>query len=268
MIEWVFEKYSHSKVIHQVIHPVLEKFLPTGRTWIVSVPSGPLKGLNLEIDLRLERQFLSDRYEPSMVEMMKKLIKPGMTCYDIGAHIGFYSFLMAKLSGPHGAVLAFEPNPPIFARLQRNIILNYSKVPLEIKPFSMAIAERNGKRNFFKGGSSCTGRLVDFPKSVKDSDLFQVPCEPLDALVFEQEFPPPNIIKIDVENAENLVMEGMRRILAEVKPIITCAIHSIKNGQQIYECLKKENYHLYSVDSKKEWLLPKDIQKGLIFANP
>lgn len=51
-------------------------------------------------------------------------VRPGMTCVDIGANLGYFSLLMADLVGPGGFVHAFEPNPPIAARLRDTLAVN------------------------------------------------------------------------------------------------------------------------------------------------
>jgi tRNA G37 N-methylase Trm5 len=48
----------------------------------------------------------------------------GRTCWDLGAHFGFYSLVFAKLLGPAGQVVAFEPDPVSFRRLQLHARLN------------------------------------------------------------------------------------------------------------------------------------------------
>src|SRR5262245_21336678 len=49
----------------------------------------------------------SGHYEPHSVEAIKKILRPGMMCIDAGAHIGFYTCLMASIVGPTGRVYAF-----------------------------------------------------------------------------------------------------------------------------------------------------------------
>ena len=62
--------------------------------------------------------------EPETARVLKKLLKPGMTFWDVGAHIGEYSLLAARCVGAGGHVDAFEPQPAMFAFLQRNVIAN------------------------------------------------------------------------------------------------------------------------------------------------
>ena len=50
-------------------------------------------------------------YEPETVEFFRGVIKPGMTCWDVGAQTGFFTCLFSKLVGEQGQVMAYEPMP-------------------------------------------------------------------------------------------------------------------------------------------------------------
>ena len=55
--------------------------------------------------------------------MMLQLIRPGMTVFDVGANIGWYSLNVARLMAGV-QVHAFEPLPSTFGYLARNVALN------------------------------------------------------------------------------------------------------------------------------------------------
>lgn len=63
-------------------------------------------------------------HEPMLTEWLGQHIKPGMLCFDVGAHIGYFTLLMAKHAGPSGKVYAFEPHPEHHARLKENVEIN------------------------------------------------------------------------------------------------------------------------------------------------
>jgi FkbM family methyltransferase len=60
-------------------------------------------------------------YEPKLVTLLKTTLKPGMTFLDLGANIGYFSVIAARLVGDQGHVHAFEPMHESFVRLQRNL---------------------------------------------------------------------------------------------------------------------------------------------------
>ena len=53
--------------------------------------------------------------------LLKQIVKPGMRVVDIGANIGYYTLLMARLTGPKGDIIAFEPDPDNYRLLTKNI---------------------------------------------------------------------------------------------------------------------------------------------------
>jgi FkbM family methyltransferase len=60
-------------------------------------------------------------YEPELVSLLKKTLKPGMTVLDLGANIGYFSVIAAALVGENGQVHAFEPMPQNLGRLRKNL---------------------------------------------------------------------------------------------------------------------------------------------------
>lgn len=67
---------------------------------------------------------LEGYWEMWVTEAMLRVIRPGMTCLDIGANLGYFSVLMADLVGPTGRVLAFEPNLDMASRARRSLSIN------------------------------------------------------------------------------------------------------------------------------------------------
>ena len=69
--------------------------------------------------------------------MIKQEVKEGNNVIDIGANIGYFTLLFAKLVGPNGKVFAFEPDPTNFSILKKNIEENnYDNVILSQKAIS------------------------------------------------------------------------------------------------------------------------------------
>jgi len=85
-------------------------------------------------------------YEPFITKLMKSQIKPGDVVIDVGANIGYYTLLFAKLVGPQGKVYAFEPHPDNFFLLKKNVDVNkYKNIIIEQK----AVSNRAGKIKLF-----------------------------------------------------------------------------------------------------------------------
>lgn len=85
-------------------------------------------------------------YEPLETEVVGREVSAGDVVVDIGAHIGYYTLMLARIVGPCGKVYAFEPDPENFTLLQRNVKENgYRNVVLLQK----AVSDRNGSATLY-----------------------------------------------------------------------------------------------------------------------
>lgn len=139
--------------------------------------------------------------------------REGMCVFDVGANIGYYTLLAARAVGPSGRVYAFEPEPHNFELLTRNIAENGFT---NVWPVNAAVSNKAGAvrlhlddANFgahsFEAGSVPTpsGRSVEV-ETVRLDDFVE------QARSFEAGI----LVKIDVQGAEALVVEGGSRLLA------------------------------------------------------
>src|ERR1051326_9568863 len=96
-------------------------------------------------------------YEPDKQRLISQSIQPGTIFYDVGANVGFYSLLAARLVG-NGKVFAFEPLPTNLLYLRRHLKLNGIT---NTEVFSLAVADREGSGAFRRaaGGGSGGFRL-------------------------------------------------------------------------------------------------------------
>jgi len=70
------------------------------------------------------RLYYRSSHEPRAMAVFRRLVQPGMTVFDVGAHIGFYAVEASSAVGPEGRVIAFEPDPTNRALLEENLQLN------------------------------------------------------------------------------------------------------------------------------------------------
>jgi FkbM family methyltransferase len=147
--------------------------------------------------------------EPGTRRVLSKLLVPGTTFVDVGAHIGLLTLAGARAVGASGKVLAIEPVPLCFELLQRSLTINGLAERVEGK--CQAVGAHHAHCKFFVrdvlGHSSLTrGEFAA-------GDEIEVNVTSLDELVRPGQR--VDLIKIDVEGAELGVLEGMTRIIAE-----------------------------------------------------
>lgn len=143
-------------------------------------------------------------WEPGETNLLLGWLRPGMTFVDVGAHVGYYTLLAARRVGPGGLVFAFEPSPRnyelLLANVWRNELTNVACFPWAVSDRStfleLFVNERNtGDNRMFGEGRGIRVRAVA-----------------LDAL--PQIRSPIDVVKVDVQGAEEAVMAGMRGLLA------------------------------------------------------
>jgi FkbM family methyltransferase len=157
---------------------------------------------------------VSGVYEKYETELFKKMVEDGMVVVDIGANIGYYTLIAAKLVGNKGIVYAFEPEPSNYKRLCENIAINgYTN----IVPVEKAVSKANGKTKLYVNAAMT--HVSSFAKDNvlihrKDFDCLEVETTTLDDF-FERTVGNDRIdfMKIDVEGAEGLVVDGAERVL-------------------------------------------------------
>ena len=154
--------------------------------------------------------------EPQTARFVMRFLRPGMTFIDIGAHVGEYTLLAAQAVGEAGEVHSFEPNPQIFGLLRENVCLNgFSNVRL----LNHAVSDRDGHANFKIFSEPSISRL-DHGSSQKTplqpQDLVNtvtVPTLRLDTYLGSP-LRRVDLIKVDVEGAEQLVFLGATNLLS------------------------------------------------------
>jgi FkbM family methyltransferase len=153
------------------------------------------------------------RYEPQETQLLCDLLQPGSVFIDVGANWGYYTLAAAHMVGPEGRVVAFEPEPRLFALLAANIDVNTLRQVL-LQPIAIGPRRERVPFSAFKAedGNWGLSRAVDHDP-VHGAD-FESDSLPLDDALDAASIGAAQLVKIDVEGAETGVLTGMRRGLA------------------------------------------------------
>jgi len=141
-------------------------------------------------------------YEPEVTALISRLLKPGMTMVDVGAHLGYYTLLAKFKVGENGNVFAFEPDPYYFSLLLKNLERN--RIIKGVYAYQMAVADKIGDATFFADNSGGRGNLYD-PVGER---IITVPTITLDTFFEKLGSPQVDLIKIDVEGQRLLFSTG------------------------------------------------------------
>jgi len=146
-------------------------------------------------------------------EIFKKHVKEGDNVIDIGANIGYFTLMLAKLVGPTGKVFAFEPDPRNISLLKKNIETNnYQNVVVVPK----AVSNVNQKCTLFTSQATFGQNRIYEPKKTKNQEYVPIESETISLDNFfktDETMKNISFVKIDVEGAEKFVLEGMENIL-------------------------------------------------------
>ncbi len=151
-------------------------------------------------------------YEYWNMQTIERILRPGMTAIDVGANAGDYSLLFARAVGPHGRVIAFEPDPANMTWLRRTLEANHL---MHVEALPLALATERGAAMFFPGEKSGWGTLgrKDANSVASRRTPFKVDTTTLDHMVSDLDVDDADVLKIDVEGGDLEVLEGGRSFL-------------------------------------------------------
>lgn len=146
------------------------------------------------------------RYEPQETQLLARLLAPGMTAIDAGAHWGYFTLMCAHLVGPRGHVVAFEPDARLMALLSANVLANRLT---HVECVAAAAAATNGTAQLAgfreSDGNWGTSRIVE----TASAGVCEVPTVAIDDVVAQRGNVVVDLVKIDVEGSECEVLRGM-----------------------------------------------------------
>jgi FkbM family methyltransferase len=187
-----------------------------------------------------------DNYEPEL-DYLERALSPGKVFVDAGANYGIYSLLASNLVGAAGRVISFEPSTRAFRVLKRNIALNGFK---NVLAFSLALTQESGKRLLYHDVAIGCDTLGRCPPSQVGSE--EVVTESLDDVLRRASIDRVDVIKMDVQGAEELVLRGACNTLSSAHPVVIfevwpegAALLGL-SGNGAWELLESAGYEFFS----------------------
>jgi FkbM family methyltransferase len=148
-------------------------------------------------------------------------LRPGDVVWDVGANVGLYTILMATAVLPGGKVLGFEPMPACCERLAKNIAANDAP---HVEGVPLALGCRSDRLYIMQCSSGLEGDIRIVTEAPAGTPSVEV--IPGDVLRSQRGLAVPNMVKIDVQAAEEDVIIGMEATLKDPAcRVIICEIH-------------------------------------------
>ena len=194
--------------------------------------------------------FYSDDYETEETNLIAEIIKPGMTVLDIGGNIGYFTLLMAHLVSREGKIHTFEPNPPIYSRLVKNIEINPELNDGRITLHKIALSSKEGETTFYCPieGHEGVGGLKNTERASIEKTI-KVKTQTLDNFIIDKNIKKIDFIKMDIEGGELDVLKGADNVLEKIRPIILFEANELNTAPYGYIILFRKK-GLYN---KKSW---------------
>jgi FkbM family methyltransferase len=229
MIEINWSGIDRGSIIGRLIRAPLVLLPPDS---IMRIRRGPARGMRWIAGSATHGCWLGT-YELEKQRALARFIKPGMTIFDIGAQAGIYTLAFSRLTGASGRVIAFEPSPRESSFLLRHVAMNNLD---NVTVITAAASARTGLAFF----TTDRGTTMN---AITDSGPLMVSTIALD----EAGLPAPALIKIDVEGAESMVLEGARETLRRARPVVFVALHSAAQKRLCAELLRAARYDLHDL---------------------
>lgn len=218
----------------------------TGGT--VTITSGPagrllLDSTYLPLDHPLGYGLLRGVVETSVQEALRRSVAPGMTVFDVGADIGFFSILAARLTGADGRVEAFEPVPSSARAVRANAALNgFANIAVH----EVAAADHEAREELLVQHVSSWSHLAERGPHASTRERRAVEVIRLDERIARGELPAPDVVKVDVEGSEVAVLRGLSRTLAARPVAVICELH--ETNREVLELLSEIGYEVENLD--------------------
>jgi len=202
--------------------------------------------------------FSSADFEPLIVDLIKKFLSTNENFLDLGANIGYFSLIASRRIGVNGTVYAFEPTPSTLEQLTENIRLNNLN---NIKIFKKAVSNTNGFSTFktpagtVRNSGRSSLRLIE-----EASTEIKVETVTIDSMLDQLE--KIKVIKMDIEGAEGLALDGMVGLIRRDRPIIIMELtdHFLRqlgySSELILLFFRNQDYKIFSLKDAVEEIFP------------
>ncbi len=240
-LQWLYKRGKH---LPRPVRKWAGRYLKKRRAYALA---RPLAGHYMR---SYHQQYIAGTYEPAVCRAIRRLVRPGWVCADVGANLGYFTLLLALRAGPVGRVVAFEANLDNAAELRYNVTLNGYEGCVWVEPVAVSDGSQERVKLFPGSRSSPSTWSIVGPEAESPATGIEVP-----ALALDDYFPPDarlDLVKIDVEGAEPQVLAGMDHLISHRRPLVIVEFHG-ESGWGGRHSLLKAGYRLYDLD-RGRWI--------------
>ena len=202
---WVYTRIIVKSPLRYIVNKIIKSNIPEK----IQIDEGILFLYNK--DVGVSGMLALDIFEPFETKLFRETLRPGMTVIDIGANIGYYTVIASKHVGKNGKIFAYEVEDTNYSYLDKNIKVNSINNVIAKK---IAVSNKTGNSSFFltddnKGAHSFANNRHSKKSIIVNTDTIDNSIDT-----------PIDIIKMDIEGAEILAIEGMVNTIKKNQKII------------------------------------------------
>ncbi len=202
--------------------------------------------------------------------VLRTLLRPGMTVFEVGTNVGFFTLIMAAAVGPGGKIFSFEADAELAQLARDNIEIN--GLHRTARVVERAAGEHAGTVTFYKtdrhlGGGSIVEGLEQIPHNPSDHRrAVEVAMTTLDVFCKEVSAQ-PDVLKIDAEGAESAILRGASELLDSKRPLAIVMEFFPRfvraagdEPDALLARMEQRGFSLYVIDERRRRLEPVSAQ--------
>jgi FkbM family methyltransferase len=189
--------------------------------------------------------------------VMKKVLEPTSVCVDVGCYEGLILRLMIKYA-PNGTFFAFEPLPHLYEKL----IQMFRGQNIHFYNLALSNSEGESSFNYVISNPGYSGLIKrHYDRPYEEDTHIVVKTQLLDTILSKEKASRVSFMKIDVEGAEYMVMDGAQTRIRSDKPVVV-----FEHGMGGSDCYGKRPEDVFDLLSNKcglrislmsQWLMGK-----------
>ena len=214
-----------------------------------------------------QQLLLEGVHEEYETEIFKELVKPSNVIVVVGANIGYYTLIAARILNGTGWIYAFEPEPHNFEILVKNIRLNGFR---NITASQLALSDTNGREKLFLDRSNFGCPSFAEMNIERKNRYVEVDTITLDAYFEKTVCSKIDLLKIDAQGAEGRIVQGAKGILKRLAPRIVMEFwpYGLRNvgtdPDALLTILQETGYKAKVIDRERKRVVASDIRELLL----
>jgi len=253
-----FIKQKIRTLIKEEVNSILEKrklelawdviSTKSGDKYFTTKILGDLR-IRVAVDSKLSRYIFCETFEKAELNFLNRVLKPGDTFFDVGSNVGLFTLAAARVVGPTGKVVAFEPATEAFNSVTHNVHLNRFDSIVTIH--NIGISDTPGKLQLHESKDGFDAWNSFSTPSMGDAyDKIEVNVHPLDDFLSLT----PDLVKIDVEGWERYALQGAKALLSQADaPVLLVEFTEVNlksagtSSKEIHAILKEYGYSVFEL---------------------